>query len=98
MKTKEQIQGQIEWLRLNKNKIPSQSAFGDDNHEKIDAEIITLEQIFSDDISDEDGAEELAEEKGWDDDTRACALAIIAWITDESADSPEDNWKGLIKS
>lgn len=94
MRTNEEIQAEIKWLKENKPKISRYTLFNDDNHAAIDAQIAVLEDgLGEDDVFD------LAENEGWNDHVRDNAMDAAMWIDgdDELKPSHEDNWGSIVK-
>jgi hypothetical protein len=98
--TREQIVAEIEALENLKPRIRRFSAFGDDNWERIDAELWVLREC--DALTDED---DICDEYDIDDDydNFSAACSALAWLKGEwnekeqQAKSPSEGWAGLIQ-
>lgn len=90
-KTKTEIKAEIEALRFIKPKVRRVSFFGDDNHARIDAEILVLEKDMT-----EDQIYERFENKENSDDcaTLDSALDARRWMDGDDEDGGlAENWK-----
>lgn len=97
--TDNQIRKEIAKLREIKPDIRETSAFGDNHHDSIDAQIEVLEDILgaSEFTLDESALCDYAEEQGWADNVRDGAIGAHQWATGNSEDGkPSDNWKPLV--
>lgn len=91
-KTQEQIDQQIKWLTENKPKIRKMSAFGDDNHAAISAQIFVLKgDVPECDIFNRyDGAADLNDLDS--------ALEARAWMDGlAEQDTLSEDWECLIQ-
>jgi len=97
--TPEDIQREIKWLEENKLCIRRYSAFHDDLHTKIDAELKTLrENLTEDQIYSKFSEDETAEEFNGDHPLVEAALDVRHWMDGESGyESPSQSWGPLIK-
>jgi hypothetical protein len=89
--SKKEITKQLKWLKDNKKFIPPSSMFGDNNHRAIDAEIAVLSEKL-----DENDVQEKFDRREWIENQRVSAMDVIYWL-DGEAESPEKNWKPLVK-
>ena len=94
-KTEDQINAEITALVALKPKVCKRTAFGDDNHAAIDAQLAVLrERMSSDDVHDafgDDGAEE------FDQHTFDAALSAHDWMMgamSSDEDAPAASWGG----
>lgn len=92
-KTDEQINAEIEALKAVKPSVRKVSAFGDDNHEAIDAQIRVLtERMSLDDVYDAWGDEDSDE---FEQHLLDAALEARDWMTGARAaneGSPSEGW------
>jgi len=88
MRTQEEIQAEINALKEIKPRVRKYTAFGDNNHTKIDAQIRVLEKVMSQDAIWEhwDGED--------DSETLLEAEAAYAWMHGES-ESLVESWRPL---
>lgn len=92
-KTATQIKKEVAALTKMKPKVLHHSAFGDDHHAAIDAQIHVLSQgLTEDEIWDEYG-----EDTGTADNVRGAALDAATWAEGGSEDKPSDSWKELVR-
>lgn len=89
-KTAEEIAVEIDALRRVKPKVRAINAFGEDNHETIDAQLSVLRERMSmneiyDTWGDED-AEEFAQH------LLDAAIAAFDWMTGMGTDVPSEGW------
>lgn len=95
--TQKRIDGEIEWLKANKQKIRRFTMFGDDNHASVDAQIRALEGKFTEEqIYDEWPAEDAGGDPA-NDGIRDSALSAINWRDGHERVSPSKNWQGLVQ-
>lgn len=93
-RTPEQINNEINALRTLKPTVPQFTAFGDDNHAAIDAQLDVLEgQLSEDDVydiygqpEDEDG-EDFLEQNVLD-----AALDAVRWVSGQDNSAPSSGW------
>jgi hypothetical protein len=94
-KTEEQIIAEIAALVALKPKVRKRTAFGDDNHAAIDAQLAVLrERMSSDEVYDAYGDEDADE---FDQHTFDAALSACDWMTGMLAsdeESPAASWAG----
>jgi hypothetical protein len=98
--TNKQVQKEIDTLREYKPRIVQFSAFGDDNHAKIDVEIEVLEKHLGGDTMDDYDIDDKLDEGDWTDDEASSARDIVSWLKGnpcEDGGVPSDNWKCLVK-
>lgn len=91
MRTNEEINTEIAALKEMKPRVRRATAFGDDNHAAIDAQIRALsERMDEDEIYEEWPVEE-------DEECRDRDLArdAIAWMNGESDERPSADWADL---
>lgn len=91
MKTRSEIESEIAALEAVKLRIPHTTAFGDSNHDAIDAQVEVLqEEMTEDDIYEK-----------WPDDTdmhtRTAAQEAQQWMDGESEDVPSADWATIAK-
>lgn len=91
MKTKTEIDSEINKLETMKPKVRKMTAFGDNNHDAIRAQIDALK-----DGIDENEAYQLENDGEWTEQERENAVEAILW-RDGDGDCPSDGWKGLVK-
>jgi hypothetical protein len=99
--TQTQINSEITELKRLRPLIPPQTAFGDSNWDKIDAEIETLECNLSDmDINnrtDADEGDDPDAEFEWSYDVGSAARAALEWKSgEEGVEKPSDGWQCLV--
>lgn len=88
MPNAEEIKKEIETLKEMKPKVRQYSAFGDDHHESIDAQIDVLENLLDgDEIYDryENGPESVLDN----------AIQAREWLNDHN-EAPSVGWKDLL--
>lgn len=94
-KTEEQINAEIAALVELKPKVRQRTAFGDDNHAAIDAQLAVLRERMSiDDVCSAYGDEGMDE---FDQHTLDAALSAHDWMTGALAgdeDAPAASWAG----
>lgn len=94
--SQKQIESEIKKLETIKPKIPRTNFFGDNNHDKIDAQIEVLQEELSEDevydrFEDEENPDRTMEIVS---NARQAAL----WLIGESDDgAPSNGWKELIR-
>jgi len=86
-KTDKQVKAEIEKLREMKPFVRQFTAFGDNNHDRIDCEIKALEDDMDDDATYDEWPDDEA-----DADSRSSAQFAIAWRDGDEAESPSENW------
>ncbi len=94
-KTEDQINAEISALVALKPKVRECNAFGDDNHEAIDAQLAVLrERMSSDDVYDAYGDEDADDfvQHTFDAALNACDWMMGMLASDE--DSPAASWVG----
>lgn len=96
-----QISEEIKKLETMKPKVLRCSAFGEDHHEAIDAQIEVLETDYDEDTIYDKSAEEGDEdaEDKWPENVRDAALEARRWLDGEAEGdkSPSDNWQPLVQ-
>jgi len=94
-KTEDQINAEIAALVALKPKVRERTAFGDDNHAAIDAQLAVLrERMSSDEVYDAYGDEDSDE---FDQHTFDAALSAHDWMSGTLAsdeDAPAASWAG----
>lgn len=97
MKTAEEIQQQIEGLRELKPFVNQHSAFGDDNHEQIEAQIEVLEKRMNvNQVEDYFCVDEdLPEEERTPEVVVDSAHHACDWMYGRDSESPLESWKIL---
>lgn len=102
-KTEKQIKKEAEALVKLKPQVPMYTAFGDNNHAKIEAEIRVLSDNMSeDDIydtwpvdgKDDEESLEFERENGHEN---SAALYVRQWMDGEEEDGPAKGWAELAK-
>ncbi len=89
-RSKEEIQKEIETLREMKPKVRQFSAFSDDHHAAIDAQIEVLEEdLDDDDVYErfEEDAQNILDE----------AIHALEWMNGENDEAPSVGWADLAK-
>jgi hypothetical protein len=91
-KTQEETNEEINRLREMQPKVRRYTAFGDDNHEAIEAEIQALEENATEE-------ETYDWEKDGEFSQHACesARSVILWRDGEEDESPSESWEPLVK-
>jgi len=102
--TKAEIAAQVKWLKNNREKVMASSIFGDNHQDAIDASIEVLKLDLSEnEIEDrshhEDEDESMqGDESLWAENVRSAAIETRNWLDGyESAMSPKDNFKDLVR-
>lgn len=95
MKSKQQIDAEVKMLREIKTSVRHYTAFGDNNWDAVEAQIVVLEGGFSEDTCYDVWS-------GDDDEhVRESALAAVAWRDDDdNYDHPESlvgEWMPLVR-
>lgn len=91
--TPEAIQNEIAKLKEIQPRIRPRTAFGDDNHAAIGAQILVLELGL-----DDDGIWDRWPEEEDDAHVRGAAQEAMCWRDgDEDAELPSDSWAGLVR-
>lgn len=102
-KTEKQIKKEAEALVKLKPKVPMYTAFGDNNHAKMEAEIRVLSDNMSEDEiygewpmdgKDDEESAEFARENGAQN---SAALYTRRWMDGEEEESPSQGWAPLAK-
>lgn len=96
MKTPKKVEKEIAALLKLRPKVLHRSAFGDDHHAAIDAQVTVLKDRLSEsDIWD------LAEAEGWADNVRDAALLAWEWRTGMPLDDGQtrlvEQWQELVR-
>lgn len=95
-KSEDQVNAEIAALEALKPKVRKRTAFGDDNHAAIDAQLDVLrKRMNSDDVYDTYGDEDADE---FDQYVLDSALAAHDWMTglvDSDEEAPVAGWSGL---
>lgn len=92
-KTKEQVRSEMEALRELKPRVRRQSAFGEDNHAKIEAQIEVLRDNLDEDaiyerFQDADDPDEMSPELD-------AALDARRWMDGENPEGLAEGWEPL---
>lgn len=98
MKSKQQIQYEIKALKAIKPNVRMTSAFGDNHHDAIDAQITVLEDGLEDgQIYDkfEPFDEETDADEGRAENVLDAAMQAFRWRSGESDEVPSEDWKSL---
>lgn len=99
--TDEQVKTEIATLKEIKPRVRKTSAFGDNHHDSIDAQIEVLEKrLSSDKIYDkfeETGDSEVDADEGRGENVISCALDALYWRDGENEEAPSVGWKSLMK-
>jgi len=89
-KTDKQVDKEIEALKEMKPFVREFTAFGDSNHDKIDAQIKALEEMNDEEDADDEWPDEA------DNEVRMCATDAIRWMNGEDDGAqPSKNWASL---
>lgn len=96
MRTDQEISIEISNLKDMKSEVRQSTAFGDNNHDAIDAQVEALE-----DQMDEDDVWERHETAGEDEPfstehERDAAIEAVAWMHGEIENPPSEDWADLI--
>ena len=89
MRAKKQIDKEIAALKKMKPNVRRSSAFGDNHHAAIDAQIDVLER-------------QLTEDQCWDefaddrDNVQEAAREAAMWLAGDTDELPSDSWKDLL--
>lgn len=86
VKTAKEIAEEVKALRELKPKVRKFTAFGDNNHDAIDVQLLVLEQ---------DMDEDEIYGHGWSTDQESNAMEALAWKNGEAEESLVDSWKPL---
>jgi hypothetical protein len=93
MRTKEEINEQVKWLRENKHRIPVTNAFGDNHHDAIDAQIRVLEDEMDEDtVEHEFPYHDPETGEGYEDNVRENARQASDWLHDFNDVPPKEDW------
>lgn len=95
MRTDEEIQSEIALLQKLKPSVPKVTAFGDDNHNSIDAQIDVLTNKMSEDRIYEIYGDE--EDLDFSEHTLNSALDAFMWMTEENDESTSSEWEVFAK-
>lgn len=82
---------EVQKLKDMKLSVRKFTGFGDNNHEAIDAQIMTLEEDFS-----EDEVYEKQDDEEWTENQVDSAMDAIRW-RDEDEEAPSESWAPLIQ-
>ncbi len=86
--TPEEIKKEIKALEEMQPKVKRFSAFGDDHHEAIDAQLDVLKNDLTDDEIDEQ----------YENHARSNAQDARLWLDGEGdSESPSEEWQGLVQ-
>jgi len=90
--SREEVQAEVKKLQEIKPKVRKTSAFGDDHHAAIDAQIDCLERKY-----DLDDTYDFEEEGDWAENVASAAREAIDWMNGESDEgTPSSQWESLI--
>ena len=92
-RTPEEIADELKWLKDNKGRIVKVTAFGENNHDAIDAQI----EVLNEGMSEED-CYSAGEDYGWSDRELGSAVGAAQWLAGDDSRQPsaQDNWGGLV--
>lgn len=100
MKTAAEITAEFDKLVDLKPKVRRFTAFGDDNHQAIEAQLEVLDKRLSkDEIYDQfglTGDDDIDADEGRDEHTLDNALQALNWIEGDSDTSPSEDWRSLV--
>lgn len=95
--TAKQIADEVTKLTAMKPTVRRTSAFGDNHHDSIDAQVLVLSAIES--YPDEDAIYDEGDNSEWADNVRDSAIHAWQWANGESEDgAPSKSWKSLVTS
>ena len=100
-KTNEEIAAEIAALKEIKPRVRKCSAFGDDHHAALDAQVEVLERRMSNDkVYDRfepTDNEDCDYDEGRSESILNAAVEALLWMNNEAADpaAPSENWKDL---
>ena len=96
--TQEQINAEIAELKRIRPLIPQYTAFGDNNWDKVDAQIEVLENALSDiDIDNRTQADEDDDDESkWSLEVAGNAREACDWMFGDSDEKPSENWASLV--
>lgn len=89
--TDKQISKEIEALKALKQTVLQYSIFGDDYHERLDAQIAVLEERLSEDQAFDRFGD--SENPGATVDIVCDAAEAARWLTGEEENPPSDGWR-----
>lgn len=97
MKTNEQINTEITTLREMKPNVREYTAFGDSNHDAIEAQVDVLrEHMSTDDVYDRFGEDAFEDEDEFCQSDLDAALSAQQWLCGESEEAPSAGWSSLV--
>lgn len=100
MKTTEEIAKCVGELREIKPRVRKQSAFGDNHHDAIEAQIEALMELMDVDDAyskyEPTGDDDIDSDEGRAENVLNAALDAIRW-RDETEDYPVDGWQSLVR-
>lgn len=98
--TQEEIDAEIKWLTDNKPRLRKLTAFGDNNHDAIDAQIEVLKNKLTDDQIDArsqfEDDDTYGDDSLWTTNVRDCANATAQWLTGDEPEKPSSGWSSLL--
>lgn len=95
--TPKQIIAEIAELKRIKPLIPMRNGFGDNNHERIAAQICVLEQRLSEDDIHELSKDEEDEDSMWrNQDNVSLGCHAARWMDGEEREAPSSGWQSLV--
>lgn len=100
MRTPEEINDTIARLRNYRDRVPSKTGFGDDNHAAIDAQLDVLDNHYDQDDCfdhyDPTGDEDIDFDEGRSEHTLDAARNAAHWLLGESDENPADDWVPIL--
>lgn len=95
--TQKEISAEIKALRKMKPTVLARSAFGDDHHAAIDAQIETLDKGLSQGVIYDRSYLMEDKEDYFADNQLERALDARRWMDGEDSEKPSSGWKSLIR-
>ena len=97
MRTDAQIGEQINRLKAVRKKLPRLNAFGENIHDKIEAEITVLEERLTEDDCWDRTAEEGSDDdsKEWEWCVGESARDAAMWLAGDTEDEPAQGWEDI---
>ena len=96
MRTREECNAEVDKLEAMKPNVRMMTAFGDNNHDAIDAQIDVLRGYMDDDIFND----EYGDNEDVTDHVRDSAQYAFDWMNemnDDTESSPSEDWIGLVQ-
>lgn len=98
--TNEQIAAEIAALKKMKPSVCKTTAFGDDNHAAIDAQIAVLEERLTDgkiyDRYEPTGDSDIDHDEGRGDGVLSSAIDAQQWRDGDTSEKPSEGWQGIV--